>query len=109
MASFCTKTASVKRLRVRTRNRLRLKKSSFALALIGDYNIKLGKLKQFLDEHGDKTKVTIRFRGREMAHKELGMDLLKRVEDRFGGIRLGRAVSEIRGPSDGDGSRADQK
>ena len=46
---------------------------------IGDYNIKLGKLKKFL-ENGDKTKVTIRFRGREMAHKDLGMDLLKRVE-----------------------------
>ncbi len=46
---------------------------------IGDYNIKLKKLKAFL-ENGDKTKVTIRFRGREMAHKELGLDLLKRVE-----------------------------
>lgn len=46
---------------------------------IGDYNIKLGKLKKFLD-NGDKTKVTIRFRGREMAHKDLGMQLLKRVE-----------------------------
>ncbi|GGZ99625.1 translation initiation factor IF-3 [Arenicella chitinivorans] len=46
---------------------------------IGDYNIKVGKLKQFL-ENGDKTKVTIRFRGREMAHKDLGMKLLKRVE-----------------------------
>ena len=46
---------------------------------VGDYNIKLGKLKEFL-LNGDKTKVTIRFRGREMAHKDLGMDLLKRVE-----------------------------
>lgn len=46
---------------------------------IGDYEIKLRKLKEFLD-NGDKTKVTIRFRGREMAHKDLGMDLLKRVE-----------------------------
>ena len=46
---------------------------------IGDYNIKLGKLIEFLG-NGDKTKVTIRFRGREMAHKELGMDLLKRIE-----------------------------
>lgn len=46
---------------------------------IGDYNIKLGKLKDFLN-NGDKTKVTIRFRGREMAHKELGMELLKRVQ-----------------------------
>ena len=46
---------------------------------IGDYNIKLGKLTEFL-ENGDKTKVTIRFRGREMAHRELGMEMLKRVE-----------------------------
>jgi len=46
---------------------------------IGDYNIKLKKLIEFL-ESGDKTKVTIRFRGREMAHRELGMEMLKRVE-----------------------------
>lgn len=46
---------------------------------IGDYNIKVRKLREFLEE-GDKTKVTIRFRGREMAHKELGLELLKRVE-----------------------------
>ena len=46
---------------------------------IGDYNIKLKKLTQFLED-GDKTKVTIRFRGREMAHRELGMEMLKRVE-----------------------------
>ncbi len=44
----------------------------------GDYNIKLRKLKEFLEE-GDKTKVTLRFRGREMAHKELGAQLLQRV------------------------------
>ena len=47
---------------------------------IGDYNIKLKKLTEFLED-GDKTKVTIRFRGREMAHKELGIDLLKRIEE----------------------------
>jgi translation initiation factor IF-3 len=45
----------------------------------GDYNIKVRNLKRFLDE-GDKTKITLRFRGREMAHQELGMALLKRVE-----------------------------
>jgi translation initiation factor IF-3 len=44
----------------------------------GDYKIKLGKLIQFLDE-GDKAKVTLRFRGREMAHKEFGERLLERV------------------------------
>ncbi len=46
----------------------------------GDYQIKLGKLVNFL-ENGDKTKVTLRFRGREMAHKELGAQLLARVRD----------------------------
>lgn len=46
----------------------------------GDYNIKLRKLKEFLEE-GDKIKITLRFRGREMAHQELGMELLDRVRD----------------------------
>ncbi|MFL6712509.1 MAG: translation initiation factor IF-3 [Sulfurifustis sp.] len=46
---------------------------------IGDYQVKLRNLIRFL-EHGDKAKVTLRFRGREMAHQELGMQLLKRVE-----------------------------
>lgn len=45
----------------------------------GDYQVKLRNLKRFLN-NGDKTKVTLRFRGREMAHQELGMKLLKRVE-----------------------------
>jgi translation initiation factor IF-3 len=44
----------------------------------GDYKIKLGKLIQFLEE-GDKAKVTLRFRGREMAHREFGERLLERV------------------------------
>jgi translation initiation factor IF-3 len=44
----------------------------------GDYKIKLGKLIEFLEE-GDKAKVTLRFRGREMAHKEFGERLLERV------------------------------
>lgn len=45
----------------------------------GDYQIKLRNLTRFL-ETGDKCKVTLRFRGREMAHQELGRKLLKRVE-----------------------------
>lgn len=45
----------------------------------GDYQIKLRNLKRFL-EHGDKVKVTLRFRGREMAHQELGAQMLQRVE-----------------------------
>jgi translation initiation factor IF-3 len=46
---------------------------------IGDYKIKLRKLVEFLEE-GDRTKVTLRFRGREMAHQELGLELLQRVK-----------------------------
>lgn len=45
----------------------------------GDYQVKLRNLIRFLNE-GDRTKVSLRFRGREMAHQGLGMDLLKRVE-----------------------------
>src|SRR5205823_5510703 len=45
----------------------------------GDYKIKLQKLIEFLDQ-GDKAKVTLRFRGREMAHKEFGERLLERVK-----------------------------
>jgi translation initiation factor IF-3 len=45
----------------------------------GDYQVKLRSLTRFLTE-GDKAKVTVRFRGRELSHKDLGMDLLKRIE-----------------------------
>lgn len=44
-----------------------------------DYQVKLKNLIRFLNE-GDKTKITLRFRGREMAHQEFGYELLKRVE-----------------------------
>jgi translation initiation factor IF-3 len=45
----------------------------------GDYQVKLRNLIRFLEE-GDKAKVTLRFRGREMAHQRLGVELLKRIE-----------------------------
>ena len=45
----------------------------------GDYQIKLRNLVRFI-ENGDKAKVTLRFRGREMAHKEIGIELLRRIE-----------------------------
>lgn len=44
-----------------------------------DYQIKLRNLRRFL-ENGDKAKVTMRYRGREMAHQELGVEVLKRIE-----------------------------
>lgn len=45
-----------------------------------DYDTKMKAMKKFI-EHGDKVKVTLRFRGREMAHQHLGLDLLKRVQE----------------------------
>lgn len=45
----------------------------------GDYQVKLKSLNRFLDD-GNKAKVTVRFRGREMTHRELGMELLQRIE-----------------------------
>ena len=46
----------------------------------GDYQIKLRNLKRFLDD-GDKAKVSLRFRGREITHQDIGMRLLERVRD----------------------------
>jgi len=45
----------------------------------GDYNVKLRNLTRFLED-GDKAKITLRFRGREMAHQELGMQMLERIK-----------------------------
>jgi len=45
-----------------------------------DYDVKMRNMRRFF-EHGDKVKVTLRFRGREMAHQELGAQLLKRVRE----------------------------
>jgi translation initiation factor IF-3 len=45
-----------------------------------DYEVKMRSVKRFFEE-GDKVKVTLRFRGREMAHQELGVQLLNRVKD----------------------------
>lgn len=46
----------------------------------GDYNIKLRNIRRFLQE-GDKCKITLRFRGREITHQEIGMALLQRIRD----------------------------
>lgn len=48
-----------------------------------DYDVKMRSMRRFLDE-GDKVKVTMRFRGREMAHQDLGMKVLDRVRDELG-------------------------
>ncbi len=61
-------------------HQLQVKEVKFRPATdVGDYQVKLRNLIRFLED-GDKAKVTIRFRGREMAHQELGMRMLERLE-----------------------------
>ncbi len=62
----------------------------------GDYQVKLRSLKRFLDE-GDKAKVTLRFRGREMAHQELGMRVLERVRDDLLEMAVVEAMPKLEG------------
>jgi translation initiation factor IF-3 len=71
----------------------------------GDYQVKLRNLTRFLNE-GDKAKVTMRFRGREHAHRELGLELLKRIEDDLASVSIveqqplmeGRQMIMVLGP-----------
>jgi translation initiation factor IF-3 len=56
-----------------------------------DYNVKMKAARKFL-QNGDKVKVTMRFRGREMAHQNIGMDLLKRMQEELADV--GKVESE---------------
>ena len=75
---------------------------------IGDYQVKLRNLHRFLEE-GDKAKVTMRFRGREHAHRERGLELLARIEKDLEEISLveqrpmmeGRQMVMLLGPKKG--------
>jgi translation initiation factor IF-3 len=58
-----------------------------------DYDVKMKAIKRFFDE-GDKVKVTLRFRGREMAHQELGYQLLQKVKGEL--IEISKVESEPR-------------
>ena len=62
----------------------------------GDYQVKLRKLTEFL-EYGDKAKVTLRFRGREMAHQELGANLLARVRKDLDEIGVVEQMPQMEG------------
>ena len=61
-----------------------------------DYDVKMRSVKKFIDE-GDKVKMTLRFRGREMAHQELGMDVLKRVQEDVAEIAKVEAYPRLEG------------
>jgi translation initiation factor IF-3 len=62
----------------------------------GDYQVKLRNLRRFLED-GDKAKVTLRFRGREMAHQELGMRVLERVRDDLDELCQVEAMPKLEG------------
>jgi translation initiation factor IF-3 len=62
----------------------------------GDYQVKLRNLTRFLNE-GDKAKVTMRFRGREHAHRELGLNLLRRVEGDLADISIVEQQPQMEG------------
>ncbi len=62
----------------------------------GDYNIKMRNIKRFLAE-GDKCKITLRFRGREITHQELGMALLNRIRTELGDLILIEQFPKLEG------------
>lgn len=81
---------------------------------IADYNVKLRKIVEFL-ERGDKVKVSLRFKGREVQHREIGMELLGRIQRDLSGIQVeqepkmeGRQVTMVvaRGKLDGKTTKA---
>lgn len=61
-----------------------------------DYDVKMRNVNKFID-NGDKVKVTLRFRGREMAHQHLGMDLLRRVQEDVAEIAKVEAFPRLEG------------
>ena len=63
---------------------------------VHDYDVKMRSVRKFIEE-GDKVKMTLRFRGREMAHQELGMDLLRRVQDDTAEIAKVEAFPRLEG------------
>ena len=62
----------------------------------GDYNIKLRNIKRFLED-GDKCKITLRFRGREITHQELGLALLQRLRDELADLIVVEQFPKLEG------------
>ncbi|PKP92196.1 MAG: translation initiation factor IF-3 [Alphaproteobacteria bacterium HGW-Alphaproteobacteria-14] len=61
-----------------------------------DYDVKMRNVTKFI-ENGDKVKITLRFRGREMAHQHLGMDLLKKVQEDVAEVAKVEAFPRLEG------------
>ncbi|MBQ8706604.1 MAG: translation initiation factor IF-3 [Succinivibrionaceae bacterium] len=62
----------------------------------GDYQVKLRNLKRFIED-GDKVKITLKFKGREMAHQDLGLEVLKRIENDVTDVAVVETQSKVEG------------
>jgi translation initiation factor IF-3 len=63
----------------------------------GDYLIKMRNLRRFIAEDGDKGKVTLRYRGREITHQEIGMRLLERIRDELADVSVVENMPKLEG------------
>lgn len=63
----------------------------------GDYAIKMRNLRRFIAEDGDKGKVTLRYRGREITHQEIGMRLLERIRDELADVAVVENMPKLEG------------
>jgi translation initiation factor IF-3 len=63
----------------------------------GDYAIKMRNLRRFIAEDGDKGKVTLRFRGREITHQDIGMRLLERIRDELADVSVVEHMPKLEG------------
>ena len=63
----------------------------------GDYAIKMRNLRRFIGEDGDKGKITLRYRGREITHQEIGMRLLERIRDELADISVVEHMPKLEG------------
>ncbi|WP_234413927.1 translation initiation factor IF-3 [Ideonella sp. A 288] len=63
----------------------------------GDYNIKMRNLRRFIAEDGDKGKVTLRFRGREITHQDIGMRMLERIRDELADVAIVEHMPKLEG------------
>ena len=63
----------------------------------GDYNIKMRNLRRFIAEDGDKGKITLRFRGREITHQDIGMRMLERIRDELADVAVVEHMPKLEG------------
>ena len=63
----------------------------------GDYQIKMRNLRRFIEEDGDKGKVTLRYRGREITHQDIGMRLLERIRDELADVSVVEHMPKLEG------------